>query len=56
MALQDSILQILAMLLAFQSRLLCLCKEYKLLTDNISSMHIFNSNSQRFLVCSHFRE
>lgn len=56
MALQDSILQILAMLLAFQSRLLCLCKEYKLLTDNISSMHIFNSNLQRFLVCSHFRE
>lgn len=56
MALQDSILQILATLFAFQSRLLHLCKDYKLVIDNISSMYLFHSNSQRFLVCSCFRK
>lgn len=46
MALQDSILQILTMLLALSDRLLHLCKEYKVVINNITSMYLFHSNSE----------
>lgn len=50
MALPDRILQILAVLFAFQSRLLHLCKEYKLVIDNISSMYFIQIHRDSLFV------
>lgn len=42
MALQNSILKILAKLFAFQSRIIYLCEEYKLVTKNISCIYFIH--------------
>lgn len=56
MALQGSILQILAMLLAFQSRLLPLCKEYKLVVDSIFPLCIYFVQIHRDSLFVHISE